>query len=269
MLLFFLLIFVYGSLSSPLFPYLIFPKLSRKPIPFLNLRFSFENTICTFLLFVVQAVVIYQCVYYTYEYDIWYRYLLPIIVPLVFHLIYAIVYLKKICVPYVVAAISLLILLWSVVPIRDIALQYKPELEIVVNKADIDVETSKPFIQDKDILYERFRINYSKDKFYDKDGHSYIYYVDTDSGSSLIINAATYAKKIPLKYDNNTYFDTDNNTKIIRNLYPKNQVIHSKHIFKSEGEFYEEFLVLERKRFFERPIIQKKVLLNLVTGEIL
>jgi len=251
MLLFVILGLVYAFLSLPLFPYNVFKKLERsKNFDDNTPNNSMAASIVICIVIVLISIIVSSGIYKSYEYrEVWYVYLLPIIIPIAFQTFYAIAGMTKKYIPITIGILTILLCCSIVCPIRDFYLRY------VDIKSDVIVETTKPLL-DNDQLSQRFGVMSIISSNYDQQSKIYIYFVDTNNGTGLITNGTTQAAFYPCNLKAKTIS--------IRNAYPSKDIVYLGMSLVNETNLYANFAILERDHFFERSKIVKQVKLNLI-----
>lgn len=191
--------------------------------------------------------------------EIWYYYLVPMAWTIFWKIIFVYDDLQKRLLPLVLPILVIALIGCIILPIRDLALPYEPEMSTTDRQV-----WAEPVLSEAQI---KARLNASSisEPSYDCDEAKYIYEINKwKSGYGLAVVRGQHLKFIPCDYRNET-------SGIVREHYPKEEIVQIGIQLQTENEKtipYAKFGILKRPHIFSKPEIDFYVLLNMQSGEI-
>lgn len=236
--------------------YILFPKLDRQESEGNRLAISDFGTIVLAIIVALLSIAVSYCSLFLNEREIWYLYLISMLIPFLLQFVYACTNLQKRLLPVVLPILAIAVIGCSILPIRDYALGY----ELEVSSSYIKVY-ERPILS-KERIKARLNATSISKASYDSNEGQYIYEINQGkSGYGLALVDAQKMEFLPCKYENQI-------SGIIREHYPKEEIVQFG-IEIIESVPYAKFGILKRPRMFSKPEMDFYVLLNMQSGEIM
>lgn len=236
--------------------YILFPKLDRQERENNRLAIIDFGTIVIAIIVALLSIAVSYCSLFLNEREIWYLYLISMLIPFLLQFVYACTNLQKRLLPVVLPILAIAVIGCSILPIRDYALGY----ELEVSSSYIKV-CERP-IWSKEQIKARLNATSISKASYDSNEGQYIYEINQGkSGYGLALVDAQKMEFLPCKYENQI-------SGIIREHYPKEEIVQFG-IEIIESVPYAKFGILKRPRMFSKPEMDFYVLLNMQSGEIM
>lgn len=233
--------------------YILFPKLDRA-VEKGSIRMHREGIILIVTIVNMLVLSVIASVYlFPNDREIWYSYLPPMVVPIFWHFVFACTDLQKRLLPVVLPILTIAFIGCIILPIRDDALKYEPEL----SNSEMIVETKEPLLSETEIKARLNATSISEPSYY---GGKYIY--EINKGTSRYGLALVDAQKmefLPCKYENQI-------SGIIREHYPKEEIVQFGIEIRDEVP-YAKFGILKRSHMFSKPKVDFYVLLDMRQGK--
>ena len=192
------------------------------------------------------------------EREIWYYYLIPMAWTIFLQIDFACVNLQRRLLPFVLPILVIAFIGCIILPIRDLALPYEPEILTTDRQVSEELVLSETEI--------KARLNAVSISVPSYNSGAYIYEInkEEESGYGLALVTSEYMEFLSCEYKNQT-------SGIVREHYPKEEIVQIGIQLQTENEKtipYAKFGVLKRPHIFSKPEIDFYVLLNMQSGEI-